>query len=83
MSGQTLVQVDAFTDRAFSGNAAAVCVLEEPRSEDWMQRLAGETNLAATVFLLRQSQSYDIRWFTPCSELPLCGHGTLAAAHTL
>jgi PhzF family phenazine biosynthesis protein len=83
MSGQRIVQVDAFTNRPYAGNQAAVCVLEGLREEAWMQALARETNLPATVFLSPQEDGFAIRWLTPASELPLCGHGTLAAAHVL
>jgi PhzF family phenazine biosynthesis protein len=83
MTRQKIVHIDAFTDRAFSGNAAAVCVLSQRQNTEWMQRIAQETNLAATVFVREQTQGFDIRWFTPSHELPLCGHGTLAAAHAL
>lgn len=83
MRKQPIVQVDAFTDRPYAGNAAAVCVLEEPHSGEWMQRLAQETNLPATVFLAPQEDGYAIRWFTAVHELSLCGHGTLAGAHVL
>lgn len=83
MSGQTIVQVDAFTNERFAGNAAGVCVMAEAGTSAWMQQLARETNLAATVFLSSRARDFHIRWFTPAHELPLCGHGTLAAAHTL
>ena len=83
MSQQSVIYVDAFTNRPFAGNPAAVCVLTQPCSDTWMQRLAQETNLPATVFLWPHEADYAIRWFTPSQELPLCGHGTLAAAHTL
>ena len=83
MSWQSVVYVDAFTNRPFAGNPAAVCVLAQTCSDTWMQRLTQETNLPATVFVWPQEANYVIRWFTPSQELPLCGHGTLAAAHTL
>ncbi len=83
MRNQPIVQVDAFTARPYAGNAAAVCVLSAPRETEWMRQIAQETNLPATVFLLPQDAGYRIRWFTAAGELPLCGHGTLAAAHTL
>ena len=83
MRRHSLIVVDAFTHRPFTGNPAVVCVLAQPYSDTWMQRLAQETNLPATVFLWPQEADYAIRWFTPSQELPLCGHGTLAAAHTL
>jgi PhzF family phenazine biosynthesis protein len=80
---QRIVQVDAFTDRPFSGNPAAVCVLAEPRSDQWMQQVAQEMNLSETAFLLPQANGFDLRWFTPATEVDLCGHATLASAHVL
>lgn len=82
--GQTVVQVDAFTDRAFGGNPAAVCILAAPREAHWMQNVAMEINLSETAFLVRREDgSYDLRWFTPAVEVDLCGHATLASAHVL
>ncbi|NJO95092.1 MAG: PhzF family phenazine biosynthesis protein [Hyellaceae cyanobacterium CSU_1_1] len=80
---QTIVQVDAFTDRPFQGNPAAVCILESPQDEQWMQLVAREMNLSETAFLYREGQAYSLRWFTPTSEVSLCGHATLASAHVL
>lgn len=80
---QTIVQVDAFTDRAFSGNPAAVCVLPGPRDEAWMQAVAREMNLSETAFLHPEANGYRLRWFTPSVEVDLCGHATLASAHVL
>jgi predicted PhzF superfamily epimerase YddE/YHI9 len=74
-----LFGVDAFTDRPFGGNPAMVCLLPEPADEEWMRRAAAELNQPATAFL----HDRRLRWFTPASELPLCGHGTLATAHVL
>lgn len=74
-----LFGVDAFTDRPFGGNPAMVCLLPEPADEEWMRRAAAELNQPATAFL----HGRRLRWFTPVGELPLCGHGTLAAAHVL
>jgi predicted PhzF superfamily epimerase YddE/YHI9 len=74
-----LFGVDAFTNRPFGGNPAMVCLLPEPAGEEWMQRAAAELNQPATAFL----HDRLLRWFTPTSELPLCGHGTLATAHVL
>jgi predicted PhzF superfamily epimerase YddE/YHI9 len=71
--------VDAFTDWPFGGNPAMVCLLPEPAGREWMQRAAAELNQPATAFL----HGRRLRWFTPTVELPLCGHGTLAAAHVL
>lgn len=86
--GQRIVQVDAFADRPFSGNPAAVCVLSSPADEGWMQAVALEMNLSETAFLLPEPEpdapdSYRLRWFTPTVEVDLCGHATLAAAHVL
>jgi PhzF family phenazine biosynthesis protein len=81
--GLTLLQVDAFTDRAFGGNPAAVCVLRGDADPGWMQRVAAEMNLSETAFLLPQDAGYGLRWFTPAVEVPLCGHATLASAHAL
>jgi PhzF family phenazine biosynthesis protein len=76
-------QVDAFTNRPFAGNPAAVCVLPEPRPEAWMQDVAQEMNLSETAFLLKREDGFDLRWFTPAVEVDLCGHATLASAHVL
>ena len=80
---QKIIQVDAFSDRAFKGNPAAVCVLSSPPEESWMQAVAREMNLSETAFLLKQDRHYNLRWFTPTTEVPLCGHATLASAHVL
>jgi PhzF family phenazine biosynthesis protein len=80
---QRFTQVDAFTDRPFAGNPAAVCILDGPRDDGWMQRVAREMNLAETAFLLGRRDGYDLRWFTPGVEVDLCGHATLASAHVL
>jgi PhzF family phenazine biosynthesis protein len=81
--GQEIFQVDAFTDKPFAGNPAAVCILPEPAHEDWMQHLANEMNLSETAFLVRQEDGFNLRWFTPAVEVELCGHATLASAHIL
>ncbi|MGD2187147.1 MAG: PhzF family phenazine biosynthesis protein [Desulfobacterales bacterium] len=81
--GQEIFQVDAFTDKPFAGNPAAVCVLPEAADETWMQHLANEMNLSETAFLVEQADGYDLRWFTPAAEVDLCGHATLASAHIL
>ncbi len=79
-----ITQVDAFTDRPFAGNPAAVCLLPAPAEPAWMQAVAGEMNLSETAFLVaRAGGGYDLRWFTPAAEVPLCGHATLASAHVL
>jgi PhzF family phenazine biosynthesis protein len=80
---QPIVVVDAFTDRPFAGNPAAVCALPKPRDEAWMQRVAREMNLSETAFLLRDGDEFQLRWFTPAAEVALCGHATLASAHAL
>ena len=82
---QKLFQVDAFvTERPFSGNPAAVCPLDGPRSDDWMQGVALEMNLSETAFVHRRADGdWDLRWFTPKVEVDLCGHATLAAGHAL
>ncbi len=78
-----LYQVDAFTSRPFAGNPAAVCLLESERPDEWMQQVAAEMNLSETAFLLRARDGFRLRWFTPTTEVPLCGHATLASAHFL
>lgn len=78
-----IYQVDAFTEEPFKGNPAAVCVLEDHPTEKWMQNVAGEMNLAETAFLVPMNDGYSLRWFTPNSEVDLCGHATLASAHIL
>jgi PhzF family phenazine biosynthesis protein len=83
MKRQAIVQVDAFSEQAYAGNPAAVCILEEARSESWMQNVAMEMNLAETAFLVRNGDAYRLRWFTPLVEVALCGHATLASAHVL
>jgi PhzF family phenazine biosynthesis protein len=77
------VRIDAFTNEAFAGNPAAVCVLPEGRDATWMQLVAREMNAGATAFLRKRHDGYDLRWFAPTAELTLCGHGTLASAHAL
>ena len=79
----TIIQVDAFTDKPFRGNPAAVCVLPEPGDETWMQNVAQEMNLSETAFLYRRGDAFNLRWFTPAAEVDLCGHATLASAHML
>ncbi len=80
---QSIIQVDAFTAEPFRGNPAAVCLLAEPADEAWMQNVAAEMNLSETAFLHPQSDGYKLRWFTPATEVDLCGHATLASAHVL
>ncbi|HYO13780.1 MAG TPA: PhzF family phenazine biosynthesis protein [Thermoanaerobaculia bacterium] len=83
--GLSLYQVDAFTDRAFAGNPAAVCLLPQARDEGWMQAVAREMNLSETAFLHPEGEdgAWRLRWFTPAVEVELCGHATLASAHVL
>lgn len=78
-----LWQIDAFTDRPFAGNPAAVCFVNEERDAEWMQALAAEMNLSETAFVRPLDDGFSLRWFTPTIEVPLCGHATLASAHFL
>jgi PhzF family phenazine biosynthesis protein len=78
-----LFQVDAFTEVPFKGNPAAVCLLSGPEPSTWMQSLAMEMNLSETAFLLPEEQGWRLRWFTPTTEVRLCGHATLASAVVL
>ncbi|MGA7670025.1 MAG: PhzF family phenazine biosynthesis protein [Nitrolancea sp.] len=80
---QRVVQVDAFTGEAYRGNPAAVCVLDRPTDEKWMQLIAREMNLSETAFLYPTAGGFHLRWFTPAVEVDLCGHATLASAHVL
>jgi predicted PhzF superfamily epimerase YddE/YHI9 len=81
--GQEIFQVDAFTDKPFAGNPAAVCIMPAAADEGWMQHLANEMNLSETAFLVQQGGDFNLRWFTPAVEVELCGHATLASAHIL
>jgi predicted PhzF superfamily epimerase YddE/YHI9 len=78
-----LYQVDAFTDRPFAGNPAAVCLLPAPHDDAWLQAAAREMNLSETAFLVAEGEGHRLRWFTPTVEVDLCGHATLASAHVL
>lgn len=78
-----MFQVDAFTNHVFGGNPAAVCLLEEFLPDDILQNIAAENNLAETAFIVPQGDDYRIRWFTPLTEVDLCGHATLASACVL
>ncbi|MBV9775174.1 MAG: PhzF family phenazine biosynthesis protein [Gemmatimonadetes bacterium] len=81
---QKIIQVDAFTDRPFAGNPAAVCILPGPADERWMRDVAREMNLSETAFLHPQGDGeWALRWFTPEVEVDLCGHATLASSHVL
>ncbi len=79
----TIYQVDAFTNKPFAGNPAAVCILPQPGDARWMQQVATEMNLSETAFLYKQEDGFSLRWFTPAVEVDLCGHATLASAHIL
>jgi PhzF family phenazine biosynthesis protein len=78
-----LYQVDAFAERPFTGNPAAVCPLEAPLPDALMQDIAGENNLSETAFFLRDGDGFNLRWFTPTVEVELCGHATLASAFVI
>ena len=78
-----IFHVDAFTNRSFAGNPAAVCLLDESKDDAWLQSVAAEMNLAETAFLTRKDDGFGLRWFTPKVEVALCGHATLASAHVL
>jgi PhzF family phenazine biosynthesis protein len=75
--------VNAFTDQPFKGNPAAVCLLTKPKKDAWMQKVAKELNLPVTAFVKTEPEGNKLRWFTPTTEIPICGHGTLASAHIL
>ena len=78
-----IYQVDAFTDKLFAGNPAAVCILDSSLDEALMQSIGNENNLAETAFVVPRGNDFEIRWFTPSVEVDLCGHATLAAAYVL
>lgn len=79
-----LHQIDAFTEAAFGGNPAAVCLLDVEAEKNWMQKVAQEMNLSETAFVFRRDDGdWSLRWFTPGAEVDLCGHATLASAHFL
>ncbi|CAM4463496.1 PhzF family phenazine biosynthesis protein [Paenibacillus endophyticus] len=75
--------VDAFTNERYKGNPAAICFVDEPQSESWMQRVAMEMNLSETAFVAPSEDGWRLRWFTPQEEVDLCGHATLATAHAM
>ena len=79
----SMYQVDAFTEKLFGGNPAAVCLLESWPEKQLMQKIAAENNLAETAFVTGDKNGFHIRWFTPVTEVDLCGHATLAAAHVI
>jgi PhzF family phenazine biosynthesis protein len=78
-----LYQVDAFTSQVFAGNPAAVCLLDHWLDDSILQTVAAENNLSETAFLVRHANGFDLRWFTPVTEVALCGHATLASAFVL
>lgn len=78
-----IYQVDAFTDKIFSGNPAGVCILPAVKDDTWMQNVASEMNLSETAFLIKKEDGFNLRWFAPKREVDLCGHATLASAHIL
>lgn len=78
-----IYQVDAFTEKPFGGNPAAVCPLMEWISDELMQGIAAENNLSETAFFVKEGDIFGLRWFTPAVEVDLCGHATLATAHVL
>lgn len=80
---QPVIVVDAFTDRPFLGNPAAVCLMDGPADEAWMRAVAREMNLSETAFLHPEGDGYRLRWLTPAVEVNLCGHATVASAHVL
>ena len=83
MKQYPLFQVDAFTDRLFAGNPAAVVIADHNPDRDWMLLVAREMNLSETAFVYPLGDQFGLRWFTPATEVELCGHGTLSAAHIL
>jgi PhzF family phenazine biosynthesis protein len=80
---QRIYQIDAFTNKVFSGNPAAVCPLDKWLSDDILLKIAAENNLAETAFYVKKDNQFEIRWFTPTVEVNLCGHATLATAFVL
>ena len=76
-------QVDAFASQVFAGNPAAVCLLEAWFDDRVLQNIAAENNLSETAFLVRNAEGFDLRWFTPVTEVELCGHATLASGHVV
>lgn len=78
-----LYQVDAFSNKLFSGNPAAVCIIDNWLEDELMQNIALENNLSETAFVVPRGNDFEIRWFTPAVEVDLCGHATLAAGHVI
>ena len=83
IDNKIIYQVDAFTNEAFKGNPAGVMLVDNTITEEWMQAMAAEMNLSETAFLIPEGNAFQIRFFTPTVEIPLCGHATLASAHLL
>jgi len=81
--GERIFTVDAFSEGPFAGNPAGVCILSAQRPDTWLQGVAAEMNLSETAFLLKRGTIWSLRWFTPRTEVELCGHATLASAHVL
>lgn len=79
----TLYQIDAFANKPFEGNPAAICPLDEWLSDEIMQSIATENNLSETAYFVKNNNGYHIRWFTPAHEVNLCGHATLASAYVI
>jgi len=82
-TNQIIYQVDAFTSEPFKGNPAGVCILEKEMPDEWMQKIAAELHVSETAFLSGGRDEFRIRFFTPESEVPLCGHATLSSAHIM
>lgn len=82
MGGKIFI-VDAFSEGPFAGNPAGVCILTQPKPDEWLLGVAAEMNLSETAFLLKRGSRWFLRWFTPRTEVELCGHATLASAHVL
>jgi len=80
---KTIYQVDAFTEKPFKGNPAGVMLCDSPLSPELMQNIAMEMNLSETAFIVPDKNGFQIRYFTPTEEVPLCGHATLASAHII
>ncbi len=78
-----LFHVDAFTEKPFSGNPAAVCILPGWKEDRWLQAVGAEMNLSETAFLVKREDHFDLRWFTPKVEVDMCGHATLASAYVI
>lgn len=78
-----IFQIDTFTNNVFSGNPAAVCILEEWLDDSRLLSIAKENNLSETAFCVKSSDQYELRWFTPVAEIDLCGHATLASAYVI